>query len=1481
MAERVIESLVVELKTGLDDLTKGLQQGVQAVAQTSRKMAAAAKPVPLTVDASALTGGINRAAGELAEFAREDGATVDLAADRNPLTESLATATKQVTDWVDGVKARTKAIKVDVQPQILSGLDLDRELHLTGLIGDQKLLNSLRTEEARLLKAGLFETKEFLGVRREIAGLEKQITDEARKQAAARSAGGRLDAFAKATTEKLAAFREGALALGVAAAALGAALGSATSTFGDFEQALNGVRAVSGATAEEMERVKAAALDLGRTTKFSAREAAAGFFELGKAGFTSAEQIAAMPGVLALAAAAGTDVGEAAEVAGGTLRGFGLAASEATHVADLLAKAANVSAVDVSDLRFSMKQVAAAAKGSGQSLSDMMGILAFLGNRFIKGEQAGTSLRATLLKLQAPAEDAKTTMRQLGLTIADASGHMLPLTAIVGQLRVALASQTEAQKNAALTTLFGIESVTTMLALVNAAPGELDAMTGAMKHVKGEAQAMADIMNRGLNAEMKRLAASVEALSIKIGEDLAPMLQGAAKAAKGLVDAFAGLPDGIRQSVVIIAGVSAALLGIAAAVGAAAMALPALVAGMKAVGILLVPLKIVLPGLTLLWGPFGAALIAVGAAAVFVAGEMLKMRKAIDDAGGANEAWIDASNRLTVAGGPAVAKFRRGIALTKDEARAAVLHLRQLVNEATDSKKREELRALAGEIQEVFDRLKAAPPAPRPELTGGEKVTGLEKARLQAAAGVITKQQLLVQLQAEQVKHTQTWLTGTREGLALLQEIRSVRETIAAAGKTAIKAEKDALTTAKDTLGEKLALAQLSADGLAIDEDKIRVLNRQKAIYQEHLKTIKGLKGAADEEAQTKARIAEIDRALRQETTARAAAHRDLTVAVAALADDELVALEVKRGIVAAHLEQLRQQQGDTLTILRLTRELRDLDKEIADLPRTQALKAATEARSKELGILERSNATLDEQIAAAERYVATLGRIDAPLQDQLAAERDLLALKSRQAEQAERALDATIQTGRELGEILARGAETKPIKVEAARQDLAGLQAERTSLAGQRETIAAEVAREPDAKKRERGEDLLDRIDQRLEGLDRDIAAGGGQVLVDREEQRGAKLGQAGEVAGLLGALPARIKDASTALASFGSGILEWVQGFASIVPNLIGAVAGITATIVLMPAIIAALIPLLPIIAAVAAVLLALVEMWQSNAGGIQDAVDNLLSALAALWDGLMVIVRPFAEMLGPILAGIAELAAGIIGVVGGILQVVAPIIDFILTFTGLKGLFQIVGQILKTFGSVFQVVGDILLSLAEPLTSFLESIGIAYLPLQLLSLALGFLNDALKAIVEWVYSLPFMAGARQQRAAKAVGGAGGKIAEGLGAGRESEGTDFLKEFRSTAGDISTGVRDGVKDVMNSFTSFNPLPVEDVSKGNFFSLGPAQRFFVQREATVNLQITADGNIDRQALAAAIQHPDVRQQLAQAVGLGNQADALVPRFAF
>ena len=125
------------------------------------------------------------------------------------------------------------------------------------------------------------------------------------------------------------------------ATALGGVATAAIKVGSDFEAQMSRVQAISGATGKELEELRSQAVELGADTSFSASEAAQGMENLAAAGFETNEIMDAMPGLLDLAAASGEDLASSSDIAASTLRGFGLAASEAGHVADVLAENAN------------------------------------------------------------------------------------------------------------------------------------------------------------------------------------------------------------------------------------------------------------------------------------------------------------------------------------------------------------------------------------------------------------------------------------------------------------------------------------------------------------------------------------------------------------------------------------------------------------------------------------------------------------------------------------------------------------------------------------------------------------------------------------------------------------------------------------------------------------------------------------------------------------------------------------------------------------------------------------------------------------------------------------------------------------------------------------------------------------------------------------------------------------------------------------
>ena len=197
-------------------------------------------------------------------------------------------------------------------------------------------------------------------------------------------------------------------------------------TFADFQDQMLAVQAVSKATREEFGRLYDQAKQLGATTSFTASDVAGGQVNLARAGFNPAEIEAAIPSVLALARATGTELAEAAKIAAGTLRAFKMDASETSRVSDVLVATANNSAQTLEELGESMKYVAPIAYEYGMSVEQTAKALGVLANMQITGSMAGTSLRQAMLRLAD--SGVRDELRRIGVEVEDlATGKLRPL----------------------------------------------------------------------------------------------------------------------------------------------------------------------------------------------------------------------------------------------------------------------------------------------------------------------------------------------------------------------------------------------------------------------------------------------------------------------------------------------------------------------------------------------------------------------------------------------------------------------------------------------------------------------------------------------------------------------------------------------------------------------------------------------------------------------------------------------------------------------------------------------------------------------------------------------------------------------------------------------------------------------------------------------------------------------------------------------
>ncbi|MBF0454947.1 MAG: phage tail tape measure protein [Magnetococcales bacterium] len=371
------------------------------------------------------------------------------------------------------------------------------------------------------------------------------------------------------------------------------ALGSSVATAGQFEKAITQVGAKSNATTAEMLALENAALRLsssGTTAAFSAAQVAEAEQYLAMAGFKAQENIAALPGVLNLASAANADLARSADIASDILSGFKLPATEMARVADVLAVTVTTANTNLELLGDTMKYVAPVAQKAGMSLEETSAMAGLLANVGIKGSQAGTTLRAMLTRLAAPAGAASSTLRDLGIKAKDLSGNLRSPITILGEMAAKMDGMGSGDQLKHLSTIFGAEAMTGISELMGQEGlGGISKYLTVIQDSAGTAARVAGKQLDNFDGSVTMLSSSWEGLQIIIGKLFLPTLK---NLNLGLTEVVGWMSDLARHPVgqwlIQTAGyVSAAIVGVTLFAGAwwgVSTVLPMVKAGLIGVG---------------------------------------------------------------------------------------------------------------------------------------------------------------------------------------------------------------------------------------------------------------------------------------------------------------------------------------------------------------------------------------------------------------------------------------------------------------------------------------------------------------------------------------------------------------------------------------------------------------------------------------------------------------------------------------------------------------------------------------------------------------------------------------------------------------------------------------------------------------------------------------------------------------------------------
>lgn len=363
-----------------------------------------------------------------------------------------------------------------------------------------------------------------------------------------------------------------------------AAGGAATSVAASFDDAMSQVQGALGGASEDMDGLRNLALQLGADTVFSATESAQAMVELAKGGLTEAQiKGGALAASMDLAAAGQLNLADAAATTVQMMGSFGLGAGDATRIANALAGAANASSADVSDLTQAMSQCSAQASLAGWSLEDTAAALALFADHGVKGSDAGTSLKTMLQRLAAPTDQAAEAIAAYGLNIRDSNGKMKDISDIADELTGKLGSLSDAERDAALQTIFGSDASRAAAILMQSGSEGLAKYIAATNDATA-AETMANAQKGELSWALENMGGAVESAAIAFGTALAPAITAVAGVIGNVAEAFASLPAGVQTGIAVVLALVAALGPLLMVIGSVVAALPAISEGFAVLG---------------------------------------------------------------------------------------------------------------------------------------------------------------------------------------------------------------------------------------------------------------------------------------------------------------------------------------------------------------------------------------------------------------------------------------------------------------------------------------------------------------------------------------------------------------------------------------------------------------------------------------------------------------------------------------------------------------------------------------------------------------------------------------------------------------------------------------------------------------------------------------------------------------------------------
>ena len=488
------------------------------------------------------------------------GITIQIGADTTKLSSALNSANKAIKQTQTELKNVEKALKVNP-----TNIDLlrDKQGLLNDKIADTKTkLDAMKQAQAQLDSQGVDKnSREYRELQTQIDLCEQELKDLNKES----------KSFGSAGAQAVAAVGEKLKDVGAKISQVGqdlttkvtlplVAVGTVGVTkFAEVDKTMQLTNATMGNTEEQANLLNQAMKDAAANSTFGMSDAATATLNFARAGLSAEEAAAALAPAMNLAAGEG---GNLDTVSGGlvaTINGFGGSFDDATKYANVFANACNNSALDIDSLSSSMSVAAPIFAAAGYSVNDAALYMGVMANAGIDADTAANALKTGMARLVDPAKEGQEWMDKLGISITNSDGSMKDSVQVQKELHDAFSTLSESEQIAAASAIFGKNQMSNWLALINTAPGDVSALSGALAE-EGTTAEMAEAMMGGFGGSIEKLKSAIDVAATSLGEALAPTISKVADAIQKAVDWFNSLSDE-QQELIAKVGLVVAAIG--------------------------------------------------------------------------------------------------------------------------------------------------------------------------------------------------------------------------------------------------------------------------------------------------------------------------------------------------------------------------------------------------------------------------------------------------------------------------------------------------------------------------------------------------------------------------------------------------------------------------------------------------------------------------------------------------------------------------------------------------------------------------------------------------------------------------------------------------------------------------------------------------------------------------------------------------------